>query len=139
MPAAEWSRGLLTNEMEVNVLSAFFASVFASKTSLQECQLSETKGKVQSKEDLPLMEENHVREHLNELYVRKSMGIDRLHPKMLRLVSLKRHFQLSLKGHGNWGRFLKTGREQMSLLSSRWERKIQETASWSVLSQSLGR
>ena len=34
-------------------------------------------------------------------------------------MSLQDYSQLSLNGHGDWDRFLNTGRKQMSLLSSR--------------------
>lgn len=39
----------------------FFASVFTGKMSLQECQVPEISPKVQSEEDLRLMEEDRAR------------------------------------------------------------------------------
>lgn len=43
-------------------------------------------------------------------------------------MSLQGHSQLSVKGHGNWERFLRTGEKQMSLLSSsRTRTRIQGT------------
>ncbi|KAK4816298.1 LOW QUALITY PROTEIN: hypothetical protein QYF61_014596 [Mycteria americana] len=56
------------------VLNAFFVSIFTGKTSLQESQALETSGKVWSKEDLPWVEQDQIREHLNKLDIHKSMG-----------------------------------------------------------------
>ena len=42
------------------------------------------KGKVWSKEDTPLVEEDQVREHLNKLDICKSMEPDGLHSQILR-------------------------------------------------------
>ena len=65
--------GLLVNEMgdlvtqdmgKAEVLNAFFASVFCSKTSLQESQAPEIRMKGWNKKDLSLVEEDHVREYL---------------------------------------------------------------------------
>ena len=65
-----------------------------------------------SKEDEPSVEEAQVREHLNKLGIRKSMGPDRMHPRE---------------------RFLRTGRKCMSRLSSRRaRRRIWGTAGWSA-------
>jgi len=38
-------------------------------------------------------------------------------------MTLRGHSLLSLTSNGKWERFLKTGREQMSILSSRRERR----------------
>jgi len=48
--------------------SRYFALVFAGKTSLQESYAPETRGQVWHKEDLSLVEEDQVREHLNWTY-----------------------------------------------------------------------
>lgn len=49
---------LVTNDTEKAM--AAFASVFTGKMSLQECQIPEISGKVQSKEGLRLMEDDQV-------------------------------------------------------------------------------
>lgn len=43
------------------------ALVCIGKMCHQEFQVPETSGKVWSKEDLPLVEEDQIREHVNEL------------------------------------------------------------------------
>lgn len=76
---------LITNDMEkAKVLSALFTLIFTSKPSLEVSQILETRAKVWNKEDLPLWEEDWVREHLNKLDVYKSMWHDGLHPQVLR-------------------------------------------------------
>lgn len=65
---------------KAEVSNAFFASAFASKICLQDFQVPETTGKGWSEEDVPLLEEDQVREYLNKLNIRKSMGPHGLHP-----------------------------------------------------------
>ncbi|GAB0207970.1 mitochondrial enolase superfamily member 1 [Grus japonensis] len=85
--------GLLLNEVgalvtedteKAELLNAAFASVFAAKASPQETQTLEVGEKVWRKEDLPLVEEDQVREHLGNLDIHKSMGPDGMHPQVLR-------------------------------------------------------
>lgn len=74
---------LVTGDMEKDkIFNAFFASDFTVKNCLQESQISETTGKVWSKEDLSLGQEDLVREHLNRLDIHKSMG-----PQVLRQLA----------------------------------------------------
>lgn len=63
---------------KTEVLSAFSASFFAGKTSLQESQDPGNPTKVQGKEGL--LEEDQVRKHLNRLDRHKLMGPHGLHP-----------------------------------------------------------
>lgn len=57
---------LRKNIKKAEVLNAFFVS-FTSKICCQESQAPETSKEVRSKEDLSLVEEDKVREHLNKL------------------------------------------------------------------------
>lgn len=52
------------------------SSVFTGKTGLRECHIFEPNGKVWSKEDLPSVEEDQVREHLNKLNTPKCMRLN---------------------------------------------------------------
>lgn len=62
-----WSPGkMVTNDMgKVEVIYNFFASIFTGNIGLQESQASETRRKVWSKEEVPSVDEDQVREHLN--------------------------------------------------------------------------
>ncbi|XP_009330384.1 PREDICTED: carbonic anhydrase-related protein [Pygoscelis adeliae] len=55
-----------------------------SKTELQESQAPETHRNIWNKEELPLLEEDQVREHLNNLDTHKSMGPDGMQVQVLR-------------------------------------------------------
>jgi len=59
---------LMTKEkVKAEVLNAFFASVFTDKTNLQQSPAPQTRGELWSKEDLPWVEADQVREHSNKL------------------------------------------------------------------------
>jgi len=66
------------------LLNAFFASVFSAKASPQKSQALEVREKVCRKDDLPLVEEDCVRDHLSNLDAHKSMGPDGMYPQVLR-------------------------------------------------------
>ncbi|GAB0208323.1 mitochondrial enolase superfamily member 1 [Grus japonensis] len=68
---------------KAELLNAAFASVFTAKADPQESQTLEGREKVLQKEDLPLVEEDRVREHLGKLDIHKSMGPDGMHPRVL--------------------------------------------------------
>jgi len=84
--------GLLLNEVGVLVmedvekaelLNAFFASVFSAKAGPQEFQALEVREEACRKDDLPLVEEDCVRDHLSNLDAHRSMGPNRIHPWVL--------------------------------------------------------
>lgn len=64
----------MTEDTEkAKVLNVFFTMVFTGKTGLQESHVPVTKGKVQSKETLLLLEKEKGREYLNKLGIHKSL------------------------------------------------------------------
>ncbi|GAB0207550.1 mitochondrial enolase superfamily member 1 [Grus japonensis] len=69
---------------KAELLNAFFASVLTAKAGPQESQTLEVGNKGLQKEDLPLIEEDQVGEHLGKLDTHKSMGPDGMHPRVLR-------------------------------------------------------
>lgn len=77
----KWSRGPADRRHgKCRGARAFFTSVFPGKICHQESQAPETRGEVWNKADLPLVEENLVREYLSKLDVHKSLGPDGLQP-----------------------------------------------------------
>jgi len=80
-----WSLCLVTEDAEkAELLNAFFASVFSAKASPQESQALEVREEACRKDDLPLVKQDFVRDHLSNLDVHKSMGPDGMHPQVLR-------------------------------------------------------
>lgn len=69
---------------KVEVLNAFFVSVFTGKICLLESQAAETRVEVWSMEDFLSVEGDQVRRHLKKPDIFKSMGPDGLHPQVLR-------------------------------------------------------
>lgn len=87
-------------------------------------------------EDLPLLEENRVRKHLNKLGICKNLGPNRMQP----LSTEGAHWchckaDLNyLKDHGIWGRFLRTEKKQNITLIFKTCKKIWGTTCWSAAS-----
>ncbi|XP_069642217.1 vesicular inhibitory amino acid transporter-like [Haliaeetus albicilla] len=75
---------LVTQDTEkAEVMNACFASAFSSKINLQESQVPEMKRKGWSKEGVSLVKEDQVKEYLRKLGMHKSMGPDKMHPRVL--------------------------------------------------------
>jgi len=60
------------------------ASVFTAKAGPQASRSLEGREKAWGKEDLPLVEEDQIRDHLSKVDTHKSMGPNRMHPRVLR-------------------------------------------------------
>ena len=72
---------LATQDAEkVELLNAFFTSVITAKAGPQASQPPEKRGQTGTKEDLPLVEKEWVRDHLCKLDPLKSMDPDGMHP-----------------------------------------------------------
>jgi len=66
------------------LLNAAFASVFSAKASPQESQALEVREESCIKDDHPLVEEDCVRDHLSNPDAHRSMGLDGMHPQVLK-------------------------------------------------------
>jgi len=80
-PLLNEAGALVTDDTEkAELLNACFASVFTPKAGPQASQSLEVREEAWRKEDLPLVEEDCVRDHLRKLDAHKSMGTDGMHP-----------------------------------------------------------
>ena len=71
----------MTDDTEkAELLNAFVASVSTAKASPQESQILRVREEVWQKQDLPLVEEDCVRDHLSKLDTNKSMCPNGMHP-----------------------------------------------------------
>jgi len=67
---------LMTEDTKkTELLNAFFASIFTAKAGPQESESLGVREETWSKENLPLVEEDRVRENLSKLDTHKSMGL----------------------------------------------------------------
>ena len=83
------------------ILNAFFASLFTSKTVLEESQAPGTRGKVWNK-TYPPWKEHQISENLNKLDTLKFMGHKRLHPQVLRKLHDIIASSLSIISETSW-------------------------------------
>lgn len=80
---------LVTVDLQkAKVLRVFFGSASTSKTSLWEVQVPETEVNSWNKEEVALVEEEQVREYLNNLGIQKSMGPEGMPPCVLRQLAV---------------------------------------------------
>jgi len=66
------------------LLNAFFASIFTAKPGPEASQFLEVTEKALRKEDLPLAEEDQVRDHLSRLDAHKYVGPRGMPPRVLK-------------------------------------------------------
>ena len=65
---------------KVELLNAFFASVFTAKAGPQESQTPKVRDETWRKEDFPFVEEDWVRDHLSKEDTHRSMDPDGMYP-----------------------------------------------------------
>lgn len=99
----------MTKDIE-EVLDTLFASMSPGKTNLWESRVPKTRREVWSKEGLPSVKGEQVREHLKKLSILRCMGLDRVHPQVQgKLVSvfdrplLKRTKEKDVAGNSQHG------------------------------------
>ncbi|CAM5097098.1 unnamed protein product [Natator depressus] len=86
VPLLNEGGNLVTQDVEkANVLNAFFASVFTNKVSSQTAALGST---AWAGGDQPCVEKEVVRDYLEKLDEHKSMGLDALHPRVLKELAV---------------------------------------------------
>ncbi|CAM4604369.1 unnamed protein product [Caretta caretta] len=91
---------LVTKDVEkANVLNAFFAFVFTNKVSSQTTALGNT---AWGGDDQPSVEKEVVRDYLEKLDVHKYMGLDALHPRVLKELADLIAEQLAIIFENSW-------------------------------------
>lgn len=104
--------------------------VFTAKINHQQYKICENvlekgDGMFWKKENLPSVEENQIKKHLNKLGIHKWIGSDGINPQVMRgqVIPSQGHSQLSLKSCGDQGRLMWAARKQISLITSKRARR----------------
>ncbi|KAK4818051.1 LOW QUALITY PROTEIN: hypothetical protein QYF61_004578 [Mycteria americana] len=103
-PLLDVGRNIMRKDEEKSeVLNAFFASVFNSQTSYpQGIQPPELEDRNGEQNELPIIQEEAVNDLLHHLDTHKSMGLDGIHPRVLRKLAeeLAKHSPLFISSPG---------------------------------------
>ncbi|KAK4826401.1 hypothetical protein QYF61_008688 [Mycteria americana] len=79
-----WQDACMDEQETLDKLKDRKRNIQEVETELQESQAPETHRNIWNKEELPLLEEDQVMEHLNSLDIHKSMGPNGMQPQVLR-------------------------------------------------------
>ncbi|KAJ7398555.1 rna-directed dna polymerase from mobile element jockey-like [Pitangus sulphuratus] len=79
--------GILEDTEKGKLLNSFFASVFTAEASPEESQTLEAKEECWRKEYFPWVVDGWIRDKLDSLNIRKSMGPHGMHPWVLRKLA----------------------------------------------------
>lgn len=117
--------GDLIAQAMVEVLISFFASVITSKTSLQKFHVPETNSIIWSKEEVPLVGDDHVKAYLSKVDTYRFIGLDRMHTQVLKEMAgiISRPFSIVFESE-QFRETLEDWKKTKSLLSLRMARQM---------------
>jgi len=85
----KWDTWLPGIWKKAEVLKNFFASLFTGRCSRHTTQVADNKDRDWENEELPILGENQVRDHLTKNKVHTSIGPDEVHPQVLKQLAMK--------------------------------------------------